>query len=85
MAYAIEFTPAAQRDVRALGPDVLRHVDVKILALADNPRPQGVTRLTGEDGLYRIRVGDYRVIYQIQDRTVTVVVVRVRHCREVYR
>jgi mRNA interferase RelE/StbE len=85
VAYTIEVTPAAQRDLRALTPDILRRVDAKILALADNPRPHGATRLTGDADLCRIRVGDHRVIYQILDRTVTVVVVRIRHRREVYR
>jgi mRNA interferase RelE/StbE len=56
-----------------------------INALADNPRPPGVQKLSAEDNVYRLRAGDYRVLYQIVDRQLLVLVVRVRHRREVYR
>ncbi len=54
-------------------------------ALADNPRPQGVEKLSGMKDRFRIRVGDYRVVYAIEDRVLTVFVVKVGHRREVYR
>ena len=53
--------------------------------MADNPRPQGSKKLGGEDGLYRIRVGDYRIVYAIRDDILVVLVVRIGHRSEVYR
>lgn len=57
---------------------------VAVEALADEPRPQGCRKLVGSDDLYRIRVGDYRVIYSVDDRLLVVGVERVRHRKEVY-
>ena len=54
-------------------------------ALAANPRPRGVKKLTGLDDLYRIRVADYRIVYQIQDDRLIVLVVRIGHRKDVYR
>lgn len=85
MAYRIELTPAAQRDLRSLDRPLLRRIDAKIRALAEDPRPLGVEKLTGEGNIYRVRVGDYRILYQIDDAVVIVLVVRVRHRRDVYR
>lgn len=56
-----------------------------MLTLAENQRPNGVTKLSGVDHVYRIRVGDYRIVYEIQDATIVVTIIRVRHRREVYR
>jgi mRNA interferase RelE/StbE len=85
-AYQIQFTPAARRDLRRLSVnrDFLEKIDERILSLASDPRPHGSQKLSNEDSLYRIRVGDYRIIYQILDETLVVLVVRVRHRREVY-
>lgn len=52
--------------------------------LCDNPRPHGYIKMAGEDS-YRVRVGDYRVVYKIHDRTITVIVVKIAHRREAYR
>lgn len=57
----------------------------KIDALADNPRPHGTKKLAGEDDLYRIRIGDYRVIYQVQDLVLLIVVVKIGGRKDVYR
>lgn len=84
MAYTIELTRAAVRDLRALDQQTLHRVDRKIRALADDPRPNGVEKLAGAE-LYRVRVGVWRILYEIYDARVVVVVVRVRHRREVYR
>ena len=83
--YRIEFTPAADRDFRGLPHDVQRRLRPKIDALAGSPRPHGVETLAGEKDLYRIRVGDYRIVYQIRDEVLLVVLVRIRHRRDVYR
>lgn len=67
-------------------PKTLRdRIMAAINALAPNPRPPGVQKLRDDNNLYRIRVGDYRIIYQIIDQEVVVVVVRIGHRREVYR
>ena len=83
--YRIEFTPAADRDFRSLPQDVQRRLGPKIDALVRTPRPHGVETLAGEENLYRIRVGDYRIVYQIRDKALVIVPVRIRHRRDVYR
>lgn len=85
-AYQIQVTPAARRDLRRLSAnrDLLEKIDNRILSLAADPRPHNSQKLANEDSLYRIRVGDYRIIYQLLDETLVVLVVRVRHRREVY-
>ncbi len=83
--YRIDFAPAADRGFRALAEDVRRRLRPRIDALAENPRPHGVETLKGEKGLHRIRAGDYRIIYQIRDEVLVVLIVRIGHRREVYR
>lgn len=83
--YRIEFTPAADRDFRSLPQDAQRRLRPKIDALAGNPRPRGVEALAGGRDLHRIRVGHYRIVYQIRDEVLVVVLVRIRHRRDVYR
>jgi mRNA interferase RelE/StbE len=85
VAYRVELTPAAQRDLRSLDRPVLRRIDARIRSLSEEPRPHGAEKLAGESEVYRVRVGDYRILYQIHDAVLTVLVVRVRHRREVYR
>lgn len=81
--HRIEFTPAAAREFRKLPRKVQSRIAINLDKLARNPRPDGVKKL--EDGSYRIRIGEYRVLYQVHDAILLVVVVRVRHCGEVYR
>jgi mRNA interferase RelE/StbE len=86
VAYAIAFTPAAARDLAALDPPVRRRVARRIEALGVDPRPAGVQALIGGEGLLRERVGDYRIIYRIEDRRLVVlIIIRIGHRREVYR
>lgn len=85
MHYRIEFTKSAERDLRALPENILKRVDARILSLAEQPCPDGVTKLVGRGDLYRVRVGDYRVIYEIQDAVILVTIIRVRHRSDVYR
>ena len=85
-SYSIEFTPAAQRALLAFGMPVRRRLASKIDGLAENPRPPGVKALVGElKGLYRLRVGDYRVLYQVKDKALVVLVVGLGNRREAYR
>ncbi len=83
--YRIEFAPAAERAFRRLAEDIRRRLRPRIDALAENPRPHGVETLEGEKGLHRVRVGDYRIIYQIRDEVLMVLVVGIGHRREIYR
>lgn len=85
MPYTIEFTPAALRDLKQLPKQILHRISRKIDSLADNPRPPGVERLSGSENSYRIRVGDYRILYEIRDTALLIIIVRTRHRREVYR
>ncbi len=84
-SYQIIFSPQARRSLRKLPPNTQQRVNDNILALAENPRPPGVKALQGSRGLLRLRVGDYRVIYRIEDRQLIVVVVQVGHRRDIYR
>jgi mRNA interferase RelE/StbE len=85
LAYRIEFTPKADREFRALEKSTQLRLGRRIDSLAENPRPQGIKKLAGEADLYRLRVGDYRIIYQIRDRSLVVVIVRLGHRSDVYR
>lgn len=84
MSYAVEFTSAAARKVRRLDPPIRRRLLAGIAGLAVDPRPDGVRKLSGADNAWRIRIGDYRVIYEIHDGTLEVLVVDLGHRREVY-
>jgi len=83
--YRIEFARAADRDFRGLPQDVQRRLRLKIDALAGTPRPHGVETLAGEKNLHRIRMGDYRIVYQIRDEVLVIVLVRIRHRRDMFR
>lgn len=85
MTYRVELTPRAKRELGALPSEVRRRCDARILALAGNPRPPGCEKLAGHADRYRVRVGDYRVLYDVADRVLVVTVARVAHRREAYR
>jgi mRNA interferase RelE/StbE len=85
MPYAVRLKPRAERDLDRLPIQVARRIWQRLLALETNPRPPGCTKLVGEEDAYRIRVGDYRVVYLIDDKGQLVEIVRVAHRREVYR
>lgn len=85
MPYTVEIDTKAAREIRALPRRDQRRVIARAAALADNPRPARCVKLSGSTDLWRIRVGAYRVIYQIQDERSLVTVVRVGHRRDVYR
>ena len=83
--YQVLLERSAERDLRRLSTDVHERVIGAINGLAVNPRPPGCRKLAGAQNDWRIRVGDYRVIYEIADAIRIVRVNRVRHRREVYR
>jgi mRNA interferase RelE/StbE len=83
--YSVEIRPAAARALKKLTPDALRPVTAAIDALAVTPRPHGVKKLTDMEGLHRIRVGAFRILYTIEDRVLRIVVVDVGDRRDIYR
>ena len=85
MAYRIEVKPQAEKALARIPNPHRRRIAKAIDALARAPRPTGCVKLTGADDAYRIRVGDYRVVYQIVDRVLIVYIVRVAHRKDVYR
>jgi len=82
--YSLEIKHSAQRELDSLDDSVFKRIDRKILALADNPRPPGCNKLRGYKDQWRIRVGDWRVVYLIDDEAKLVTITRVAHRREVY-
>lgn len=84
MAYQIELSSRAARDFLKLSPELQRRVTPKIDALASDPRPSGCEKLTGSDA-YRIRAGDHRVVYLVDDPERIITVTRIGHRRDVYR
>lgn len=82
--YSLEIKQSAQRELDALDNALFTRIDRKILALADNPRPSGCRKLRGYKDHWRVRVGDWRLVYIIDDRAKQVTITRVAHRREVY-
>ena len=83
--YEVLIERTAERDLRSLSSPLFLRIIPHIRSLAENPRPAGCHKLAGSKNDWRIRIGDYRVIYEIDDRRKLVKVFRVRHRREVYR
>jgi mRNA interferase RelE/StbE len=83
--YSIEFLPAARRQLEKLARPVQKRVSRAIDSLAGQPRPHGAKRLATDKPVWRLRVGDYRVLYEIADDRLVVLVIRVAYRRDVYR
>jgi len=83
--YVVEILGAARREMRRIAHPEQDRLRTAIGALSTNPRPAGCVKLRGGEDLWRIRVGNYRVVYQIIDERLVVLIVRVRHRREAYR
>jgi len=83
--YRVALIPRAASELAALPREAQARIDARILALALNPRPPGVKKLKGEEGFYRSRVGDYRVVYSVHDKELLVLVVRIAPRSEAYR
>jgi mRNA interferase RelE/StbE len=82
--YSLEIKQSAQKELDALDETLFIRIDRKILALADNPRPTGCKKLKGYKDQWRIRSGDWRVVYIIDDAAKLISVTRIAHRREVY-
>ena len=82
--YSLEIKQSAQKELDALDKQLFARINRKIIAPAGDPRPAACKKLKGHKDYWRIRIGDYRVIYIVDDSTKTVTVTRVAHRREVY-
>lgn len=85
MAWVVEFRPAAVRQFRKLPRQVQIRLKVRIDALASDPTPPSSLKLAGLSGLHRLRVGECRIVYLVQDERLVVLVVKIGHRREIYR
>ncbi|MEH2192988.1 MAG: type II toxin-antitoxin system RelE/ParE family toxin [Nostoc sp.] len=83
--YQIEFTKGAIKQLNKLPINIKERIDVRILDLATEPRPDGVKKIKGDENSYRIRVGDYRIIYEIYDDILLISVVKVGHRSKIYK
>jgi len=84
-SYNIHLKPSVQKDLRALSPSLVVRVLKRIERLQDDPFPRQSLKLSGAERLYRIRVGDYRILYEVDTEAQRITVHYVRHRREVYR
>ncbi len=84
-SYSVIWTPKAKKQLKSLPSSVLKPLLSAVNALADNPYPQGCRKLVGYENSYRIRQGDYRAVYRVENQRLIVMVVRVGHRKEVYR
>jgi mRNA interferase RelE/StbE len=85
MTYTIITPKAVQKQLDALTDDVYERIAAKVVQLAENPRPDGVVKLKNSDNEYRIRIGDYRVRYEIDDSALTILLLQCKHRKDVYR
>jgi mRNA interferase RelE/StbE len=85
MAYQVLLTAHARKQLSRLPRKIQGRILARITSLADHPRPAQAKRLTASGHLWRVRSGDYRIVYQIEDDALIVAVVRIGHRREVYR
>jgi mRNA interferase RelE/StbE len=83
--YSLKIKPSAAKEFETLPKKDRQRTAAKIQALGTNPRPPGCEKLSGQDNLYRVRQGDYRILYTVDDRALLVVVYKIGHRREVYR
>ena len=84
MTYQLLIKPSARKELEQLSDSILRRIDEAIVKLPNHPRPVGSKKLVGAP-LYRIRIGTYRVVYEIDDNRKTVTIVTVGHRGDVYR
>ena len=82
--YSISFVRSARKELESLPVPLLRRVLTKIEGLSKNPRPVGCKNLLGSQNLWRIRIGDYRVVYSVIDREVRIEIITVRHRSQAY-
>ena len=84
MAYEVRITGSAEKELKKLTVGIRNRLYARMLELGDDPRPPGVKKLEGEE-LYRVRIGDFRIIYAIQDKELIVLIVKIANRKEAYR
>ena len=84
-SYRIEWRKSTKKDLRRIAPEAVKRIISAVEDLAENPYPPGCQKLAGSDCAHRIRIGDYRVLYEIYEGLLAVEVVKVGHRRDVYR
>ena len=84
MSYRVEFTAKARESLSRLPKTVQARLAKQIASLADDPRPVGARKIKGQDDCYRVRQGDYRIVYAVMDDLLFVLIVRAGHRKEVY-
>lgn len=84
-SYRIEWKRSASKELRKLPIPLIPRIMSAVETLASNPFPQGVTKLKGSDRTYRIRIGDYRVVYIVEETVLLIEIIRVRHRKDVYQ
>lgn len=85
MTWTVTLAPSAARQLRKMDPPARRRIQAVIDLLAQDPRPPAATQLVGGQGEWGVRTGDYRIVYEIWDQELLVLVVRLGHRRDVYR
>jgi mRNA interferase RelE/StbE len=83
--WRVEYSARSRRDLSGIRVEDRVRLVKQADRLAEDPRPPGCRKLAGSDALYRVRVGDYRIVYQVEDAVLVVLVVRVAHRRDIYR
>jgi mRNA interferase RelE/StbE len=84
VTYTVYVRPAAQKALRKLDPQIGKRLAPALRSLANEPRPVGAKALTGKPGWLRIRVGDYRIVYEVHDDELIVHVIDIGHRRDIY-
>ena len=85
MKYAVRLDPRTWKGIERLPDDIRGRIVRRLKSLEEDPRPPGVAKLSGAEDLYRVRAGDWRIVYAVRDRELVVVVIRIGHRRKVYR
>lgn len=83
MTYTIKFRPAVEKDLRHLPRKELIRIKKKIESLAENLPDQAITKMKGNNNFHKIRVGDYRIIYEIHNDTLVILVVKIGHRKDI--
>jgi mRNA interferase RelE/StbE len=84
-SYQIEFAKSVRKELLRLQPQMAKRIDAAILNLAENPFPQGSRKMAGDEDSHRIRVGDFRVIYEVRESVLVVLILQVGHRKDIYR
>ena len=83
--YEVEISRTAERQLKKLPPPDQRRVARAMLLLADDPYPRGTRKLLGYEDIFRVRVGQYRILYSVSERSLIVIVLKVGHRKDIYR